>query len=70
MKTATTLVQFSFNNIMYRKIDGVAMGSPLGPDLANIFVGYYETKLFNKILKPTIYYCYVDDTFFSFSQRN
>ena len=25
MKTATTSVEFSFNNIMYRQIDGVAM---------------------------------------------
>ena len=49
MKTATTSVEFSFNNIMYRQIDGVAMGSPLGPTLANIFVGYYESKLSNKI---------------------
>ena len=27
MKTATTSVEFSFNNILYRQIDGVAMGS-------------------------------------------
>ena len=37
MKLATSDVQFSFNNIMYSQIDGVAMGSPLGPTLANIF---------------------------------
>ena len=48
---------------MYRQIDVVTMGSPLGPALANIFVGYYESKLFNKIEKPTIYCRYVDDTF-------
>ena len=47
MKTATTSVEFRFNNIMYRQIDGVAM-VPLGPALANIFVGYYESKLFMK----------------------
>ena len=29
------------------------MGSSLSPALANIFVGYYESKLFNKISKPT-----------------
>ena len=63
MKTATTSVEFSFNNIMYRQFDGVAMGSSLGPALANIFVGYYESKLFNKISKPTVYCRYVDDTF-------
>ena len=36
MKTTTTSVEFSFNNIMYRQIDGIAMGSPLGPALADI----------------------------------
>ena len=48
---------------MYRQTDGVAMESPLGPALANIFVGYQETKLFLNMKKPPIYYHYVDDTF-------
>ena len=50
MQTATSSVEFSFNNIMHRQIDGVAMGSPLGPSLANIFVGYYEALLCFRIL--------------------
>ena len=69
MKTATTSVEFSFNNIMYKQIDGVAMGSPLGPALANIFVGYYESKLFNKISKSTFCCLYVDDIFFLFTKK-
>ena len=44
MNIATTSVEFSFNNKIYKQIDGVAMGSPLGPALANIFVGYQEEK--------------------------
>ena len=44
MKSATSSVEFSFNNTMCKQTDGVAMGSPLGPALANIFVGYYEEK--------------------------
>ena len=69
MKIATSSVEFSFNNCMYRQIDGVAMGSPLGPALANIFVGFYESKLFDKISKPQIYYRYVDDTFALFQDK-
>ena len=49
---------------MYRQIDGVAVGSSLGPTLANIFVGFCEANLFNKIDCPRpMYYRYVDDTF-------
>ena len=35
MLFATRGVEFSFNNLRYKQIDGVAMGSPLGPALAN-----------------------------------
>ena len=63
MKLATSGVEFSFNNIMYRQVDGVAMGSPLGPSLANIFVGYQEQRLFANYRRPPVYLRYVDDTF-------
>ena len=45
------------------------MGSPLGPALANIFVGYYEEKLFSEISKPAVYFRYVDDTFVMFQNE-
>ena len=37
MNMATRDVEFSFNNIMFVQIDGMAMGSPFGPMLATIF---------------------------------
>jgi hypothetical protein len=63
MNWAVDSVQFSFNDTIYCQIDGVAMGSPLGPSLANIFVGYQEQQLFSRIAKPSVYFRYVDDTF-------
>ena len=39
------------------------MGSPLGLALANIFVGFYEKKLFSQKSKPFTYFRYVNDTF-------
>ena len=44
MLIATQGVEFSFNNKMYNQLDGVAMGSTLGPALANIFVGFHESR--------------------------
>ena len=64
---ATSSVEFSFNNNMHRQIDGVAMGSPLGPALINIFVSYQEAKLFNIAKRPLVYFWYVDDTFAVFN---
>ena len=70
MQTANSSVELSFNNIMHRQIDGVAMDSPLGPSLANSFVGYYEALLFKRVNKPFMYYRYVDDTFTVFNDED
>ena len=58
-------VQFSFNNRLYFQEDGIAMGSPLGPILSNIFIGYLEQfSLCDAIRSLTVrYQRYVDDTF-------
>ena len=52
MNNATSSVEFSFNSTTYKQTDGVAMGSPLWRALANIFVEYYEEKLFLQTQKP------------------
>ena len=42
LKLATSESSFIFDNILYKQIDGVAMGSPLGPTLANAYLCHYE----------------------------
>ena len=69
MQTASSSRGFNFNDTIYRQTDGVTMGSPLGPSVANMFVGYQEIKLFLNVKKPLIYYRYVDDTFAVFENE-
>ena len=61
VKKVTVGVEFSFNGIMYQQVDGVAMGSPLGPVLANIFVGHQEQKI-PQLSGQLLYKRYVDDS--------
>ena len=45
---ATSQTHFSFNSKFYNQIDGVAIGPPLAPVLANIFMGFHESKWLNE----------------------
>ena len=63
---ATTESFILFNARYYQQIDGVAMGSPLGPTLANIFLCHKEEQWLNNCphaFKPIYYRRYVDDIF-------
>ena len=42
--SATSGTHFLFDGSLYNQIDGVAMGSPLSPVLANLFMGYHEAN--------------------------
>ena len=53
---------FQFNGSLYEQIDGVAMGSPLGPLMANTFMCSIEEKLDSEEKLPSFYKRYVDDT--------
>ena len=70
MTMATSAIQFSFNNEMYCQTDGVAMGSPLGPTLANIIMGHLECEYFKCNQRPISYFRYVDDCFILFRNKD
>ena len=60
-----------FDQKYYSRIDGVAMGSPLGPTLAVIFLCYHETtwlKNCTKSFKPLYYKRYVNDILLLFEK--
>ena len=62
-----------FNGTYYKQIDGVAMGSPLAPSLANIFLCYNEKKWLTECpaeFKPNYYKRYVDDIILLFSNAD
>ena len=56
---------FKFNGKYYDQIDGVAMGSPLGPLFANIFMDEFENSHMEtlKELGVITWMRYVDDVF-------
>ncbi|CAH8524172.1 unnamed protein product [Dicrocoelium dendriticum] len=58
----TENVHFLFEDKPYRQVDGVAMGSPLGPVLADIFMTMVEMKCEQHINQMCLYKRYVDDT--------
>ena len=63
---ATKESYFIFNELLYKQTDGVAMGPPLGPTLANAFLCFYEKKWLEQCpeeFNPVYYRRYVDDIF-------
>ena len=60
---------FIFDQVMYRQIDGVAMGSPLGAILANEFLCHFEKQWLSECppdFLPKVFKTYVDDIFVMF----
>ena len=63
---------FIFGDQLFKQVDGVAMGSPLGPTLANLFLCYHEEKWLSDCpeeFKPLKYSRYVDDCLVIFKNK-
>ena len=63
---------FVFNDTYYQQLDGVAMGSPLGPIFANLFLVYYEHNWLKNCplqFKPKFYRRYFDYIFLMFENK-
>ena len=58
-----TLDCFTFSGEIFKQINGVAMGTKMGPNYANLFVGYVEEQIFNQFdgPKPELFGRYIDD---------
>ena len=65
---AMSQARFIFSSKFFNQINGVAMGSPLAPVLANIFIGFHESKWLNEynLNKLKFYLRYVDDILAAF----
>jgi hypothetical protein len=60
-----TKTPFSINGELFKQVDGIAMGSPLGRTLANIIMTNFEDEIIRQLIDSNIikfYARYVDDT--------
>lgn len=65
LRAATSETHFIFDNKMYVQHNGVAMGAPLAPVIADIFMSHLEQTLMDRLVEIGVreWYRYVDDTF-------
>ena len=69
LSPATKESYFIFNGKLYKQVDGVTLGSPLGPTLANSFLAHFEKNWLQNCpcdFKSRGYWRYADDIYFCF----
>jgi hypothetical protein len=73
LELAVKDILFIFNNKLYTQFEGIAMGNPLGPTMANVFLCYHEKRWLDECpieFKPVYYRRYIDDTFLLFRDNS
>ena len=62
---------FIFQGQFFEQIEGVAMGSPVSPKVANLYMEYVEQKALGTAPHPPRFWCrFVDDTFVIHNEAN
>ena len=56
-------IYFSFQGQFYEQVKGVAMGSPVSPIVANLYMEHFEQKALSAPPTPRFWHRYMDDTF-------
>ena len=64
---------FMHNERFYKQVEGIIMGNPLGPTMANFFMAHLEENIFaeksNGPLLPKLYLRYIDDVYAIFDSN-
>ena len=66
---------FRYGDIIYRQLMGTAMGTPMAPNYANLFMAKFEEDMITSYhsstgFKPLVWYRYIDDIFLIWTHGN